>query len=91
MNVDAVLGNFFIVSLIKSALVAFVLLTALAYIQWVERTVLAHIQLARGSAPGGTARVASAAGRRDQAADEGRHAAVACQQVLLFFWRPSSP
>jgi NADH-quinone oxidoreductase subunit H len=40
--------NFFIVSLIKSALVAFVLLTALAYIQWVERKVLAHIQLRVG-------------------------------------------
>jgi NADH-quinone oxidoreductase subunit H len=40
--------NFYIVSLIKSALVAFVLLTALAYIQWVERKVLAHIQLRIG-------------------------------------------
>ncbi len=40
--------NFFIVSLIKSGLVAFVLLTALAYIQWVERKVLAHIQLRIG-------------------------------------------
>jgi NADH-quinone oxidoreductase subunit H len=40
--------NFFIVSLIKSGLVAFVLLTALAYIQWVERKVLAHIQLRVG-------------------------------------------
>src|SRR5712675_1934771 len=40
--------NFFIISLIKSALVAFVLLTALAYIQWVERKVLAHIQLRVG-------------------------------------------
>jgi NADH-quinone oxidoreductase subunit H len=40
--------NFYLVSLIKSALVAFVLLTALAYIQWVERKVLAHIQLRIG-------------------------------------------
>ena len=40
--------NFWVVSLIKSALVAFVLLTALAYIQWVERKVLAHIQLRVG-------------------------------------------
>ena len=40
--------NFYIVSLIKSGLVAFVLLTALAYIQWVERKVLAHIQLRVG-------------------------------------------
>jgi NADH-quinone oxidoreductase subunit H len=43
-----VIFNFFVVSLIKSALVAFVLLTALAYIQWVERKVLAHIQLRVG-------------------------------------------
>ncbi len=40
--------NFYIVSLIKSAIVAFALLTALAYIQWVERKVLAHIQLRIG-------------------------------------------
>jgi NADH-quinone oxidoreductase subunit H len=45
---NALLSNFFVVSLIKSALVAFVLLTALAYIQWVERKVLAHIQLRIG-------------------------------------------
>jgi len=43
-----VIFNFYVVSLIKSALVAFVLLTALAYIQWVERKVLAHIQLRVG-------------------------------------------
>src|SRR3954464_12616245 len=40
--------NFFILSLIKSALVAFVLLTALAYLQWIERKVIAHIQLRVG-------------------------------------------
>ena len=45
---NALLSNFFVISLIKSALVAFVLLTALAYIQWVERKVLAHIQLRIG-------------------------------------------
>jgi NADH-quinone oxidoreductase subunit H len=45
---NELLSNFFVVSLIKSALVAFVLLTALAYIQWVERKVLAHIQLRIG-------------------------------------------
>jgi NADH-quinone oxidoreductase subunit H len=48
MNIGDLLSNFFVVSLIKSALVAFVLLTALAYIQWVERKVLAHIQLRVG-------------------------------------------
>src|SRR5258707_11436838 len=48
MSTGALLSNFFVISLIKSALVAFVLLTALAYIQWVERKVLAHIQLRVG-------------------------------------------
>jgi NADH-quinone oxidoreductase subunit H len=40
--------NFFILSIIKAAIVAFVLLTALAYVQWLERKVLAHIQLRIG-------------------------------------------
>ncbi len=42
------LMNFFILTLIKAALVAFILLTALAYLQWLERKVLAHIQLRIG-------------------------------------------
>src|SRR5882724_6263681 len=40
--------NFFIVSLIKAGVVAFVLLTTLAYLQWIERKVIAHIQLRVG-------------------------------------------
>src|ERR1700722_7541293 len=48
MSIGDLLSNFYVISLIKSALVAFVLLTALAYIQWVERKVLAHIQLRVG-------------------------------------------
>ncbi len=40
--------NFFILSIIKAAVVAFILLTALAYLQWLERKVLAHIQLRVG-------------------------------------------
>jgi len=40
--------TFFIVSIVKAAVVAFVLLTALAYLQWLERKVLAHIQLRVG-------------------------------------------
>src|ERR1017187_1424669 len=40
--------NFFIVSLIKAALVASVLMTTLAYLQWIERKVIAHIQLRVG-------------------------------------------
>lgn len=42
------LENFIVLSLIKAALVAFVLLTALAYLQWIERKVIAHIQLRVG-------------------------------------------
>ncbi len=40
--------NFFLLSLIKAAVVAAVLLTTLAYLQWVERKVIAHIQLRLG-------------------------------------------
>jgi NADH-quinone oxidoreductase subunit H len=40
--------NFFIISLIKAAIVAFVLMTTLAYLQWIERKVIAHIQLRVG-------------------------------------------
>jgi NADH-quinone oxidoreductase subunit H len=39
---------FIIVSLIKAAIVAAVLLTTLAYLQWVERKVIAHIQVRPG-------------------------------------------
>ena len=39
---------FIVISLIKAAVVAFVLLTAVAYLQWVERKVIAHIQLRMG-------------------------------------------
>ncbi len=40
--------NFLIISLIKAAIIAFVLLTTLAYLQWIERKVIAHIQLRVG-------------------------------------------
>jgi NADH-quinone oxidoreductase subunit H len=40
--------NFLIISLIKVAVVAFVLLTTLAYLQWIERKVIAHVQLRVG-------------------------------------------
>ena len=40
--------NFFLLSLIKAVVVAFVLLTTLAYLQWVERKVIAHIQVRPG-------------------------------------------
>src|SRR5713226_9467851 len=40
--------NFLVLSLIKAAIVAFVFMTTLAYLQWVERKVIAHIQLRMG-------------------------------------------
>ncbi len=40
--------NFFIVSLIKTAIVVLVLLHVLAYLQWIERKVIAHVQLRVG-------------------------------------------
>src|SRR5690349_25159556 len=40
--------NFFVLSVIKAAVVALVLLTTLAYLQWVERKVIAHIQVRMG-------------------------------------------
>src|ERR1700685_2555657 len=40
--------EFYIITLIKIAIIAFVLLTALAYIQWVERKVIAHVQVRMG-------------------------------------------
>jgi NADH-quinone oxidoreductase subunit H len=40
--------TFLVIAIIKAALVAFILLTLLAYLQWAERKVLAHIQLRIG-------------------------------------------
>ncbi len=40
--------EFFIISLIKILLVAFVFITAVAYIVWVERKVIAHVQVRMG-------------------------------------------
>ena len=40
--------NFFVLTLGKAGVVAVVLLTTLAYLQWVERKVIAHIQLRLG-------------------------------------------
>ena len=40
--------NFFVISLVKAGVVAFVLMTTLAYLQWIERKVIAHIQLRVG-------------------------------------------
>jgi len=40
--------NFLVLSLIKMAVVMFVLMTTLAYLQWIERKVIAHVQLRVG-------------------------------------------
>lgn len=40
--------NFFLITLIKTGIIAAVLMTTLAYLQWVERKVIAHIQLRVG-------------------------------------------
>ena len=40
--------NFLSLSLIKMAVVMFVLMTTLAYLQWIERKVIAHVQLRVG-------------------------------------------
>lgn len=40
--------NFYVITLIKVAIVMFVFMTTLAYLQWIERKVLAHIQLRMG-------------------------------------------
>jgi NADH-quinone oxidoreductase subunit H len=40
--------TFIIITLIKTAIIAFVLLTVLAYLQWVERKVIAHVQVRMG-------------------------------------------
>ncbi|BDC52678.1 NADH-quinone oxidoreductase subunit H [Bryobacterales bacterium F-183] len=40
--------DFMILSLIKLGLVLFIFMTALAYIQWIERKVIAHVQLRVG-------------------------------------------
>src|SRR6201994_1784762 len=40
--------EFIVITLIKIAVIAFVLLTTLAYLQWVERKVIAHVQVRMG-------------------------------------------
>ena len=42
------LDSFIFISLIKAAVIFAVLMTTLAYLQWVERKVIAHIQVRPG-------------------------------------------
>src|SRR3989475_7717930 len=40
--------EFLVITLVKLALITFVFMTALAYLQWVERKVIAHVQVRLG-------------------------------------------
>src|SRR5271170_8099962 len=40
--------EFLIISVLKAAVLAAILLTTLAYLQWVERKVIAHVQVRMG-------------------------------------------
>src|SRR5712691_5269380 len=40
--------NFYLLSLIKTAIVVLILMHVLAYLQWIERKVIAHLQLRVG-------------------------------------------
>src|SRR5438045_9346039 len=42
------MDSFIVISLVKAAVVFGVLMTTLAYLQWVERKVIAHIQVRPG-------------------------------------------
>src|SRR5947207_7022524 len=42
------MDSFIVISLVKAAVVFAVLMTTLAYLQWVERKVIAHIQVRPG-------------------------------------------
>src|SRR5271165_4775028 len=42
------MDSFIVISLIKAAVVFAVLMTTLAYLQWVERKVIAHVQVRPG-------------------------------------------
>ena len=62
-------GLFIVISSDQDRVIVFaVLMTTLAYLQWVERKVIAHIQVRAGPVPRRAARPAAAAGRRHQAA-----------------------
>ena len=45
---EQLLDSFIFVSLVKAAVIFAVLMTTLAYLQWVERKVIAHIQVRPG-------------------------------------------
>src|SRR5207249_11732313 len=45
---DSLLDSFIFISVVKAAVIFAILMTTLAYLQWVERKVIAHIQVRPG-------------------------------------------
>src|SRR5438552_18519328 len=45
---DSLLESFIFISVVKAAVIFAILMTTLAYLQWVERKVIAHIQVRPG-------------------------------------------
>src|SRR5207302_2636444 len=45
---DSLLDSFIFISVVKAAVIFAVLMTTLAYLQWVERKVIAHVQVRPG-------------------------------------------
>src|SRR6185503_8776803 len=45
---DSLLDSFIFITIIKAAVIFAVLMTTLAYLQWVERKVIAHVQVRPG-------------------------------------------
>src|SRR5712692_262179 len=45
---EALLDSFIFISVVKAAVIFAILMTTLAYLQWVERKVIAHIQVRPG-------------------------------------------
>ena len=61
-----------VVSVVKIVVLLFIVMTALAYLTWFERKVVAHIQSRWGPYYVGAARAAAAIGRRREIPFQGR-------------------